>query len=169
MASSAYFPKSQRQNGHHRARLSISNALPIYSSSTSSAVQEKYASRVQQNPWFVYVSLRIPFLRMRRLRVYFINPRRLHHFTTTRFGRKRGSLVLCVSILFLTFFVFALTKRFGSHTKQWPTPFPREPPTLVYKREDLQRIWQWEVASGHYPSRQRGVSPISDMLARWLN
>ncbi|KAF5311741.1 hypothetical protein D9619_003462 [Psilocybe cf. subviscida] len=155
MASSSYFPKSQRQNGHHRARLSISNALPIYSSSTPSAVQEKYASRAQQNPWFVYVSLRMPFLRMRRLRVYFINPRRLHHFTTTRFGRKRGSLVLCVSIFFLTFFVFALTKRFGSHTKQWPTPFPREPPTLVYKREDLQRIWQWEVASGHYPSRQR--------------
>ncbi|KAF9535337.1 hypothetical protein CPB83DRAFT_841595 [Crepidotus variabilis] len=28
--------------------------------------------------------------------------------------------------------------------------------TLVFRRDDLQRIWRWEVASGHYPSR----SPI---------
>ncbi|KAK7053032.1 hypothetical protein VNI00_004353 [Paramarasmius palmivorus] len=28
-----------------------------------------------------------------------------------------------------------------------------DPPTLVYRREDLQRIWNWEIESGHYPSR----------------
>ncbi|KAK1232320.1 hypothetical protein PQX77_004571 [Marasmius sp. AFHP31] len=27
-------------------------------------------------------------------------------------------------------------------------------PTLVFRREDLQRIWHWEIASGHHPSRR---------------
>ncbi|KAF8168221.1 glycosyltransferase family 32 protein [Crassisporium funariophilum] len=157
MASSSYFPKPQRQNGQHRGRLSFSsNALPLVyspSASSSSAVQEKYAKRALQSPWWIPVSLRIPGFRRRR--VFLLNPRRLHDFSVTRFGRKRGSILLCVSILFLIFFAFALAKRFGTHAKQWPTPFTGDPPTLVYKREDIQRIWQWEVASGHYPSRQR--------------
>jgi len=29
-----------------------------------------------------------------------------------------------------------------------------EPSTLVFRREDLQRIWNWEISSGHYPSRR---------------
>ncbi|KAL0567885.1 hypothetical protein V5O48_014112 [Marasmius crinis-equi] len=28
-----------------------------------------------------------------------------------------------------------------------------DPPTLVFERDDLQRIWDWEIRSGHYPSR----------------
>ena len=155
MATSSYFATPQRQNGHHRGRLSLSNALPVYSSSSASstAVQEKYAKRALQSSWWIPFSLHIPGLRRRRF--YFLNPRRLHDFSMTRFGRKRGSLILCLTILFLIFFAFALAKRFGTHAKQWPTPFTGDPPTLVYKREDIQRIWQWEVTSGHYPSRQR--------------
>ena len=154
MATSSYFARPQR-NGTHRGRLSISNALPVYSSSSasSSAVQEKYAKKALQSSWWIPFPLRIPGFR--RLRVFFLNPRRLHDFSVTRFGRKRGSLILCLSISCLIFFAFALAKRFGTHAKQWPTPFTGDPPTLVYKREDLQRIWQWEVTSGHYPSRQR--------------
>jgi WD repeat and SOF domain-containing protein 1 len=152
MATSSYFVNPQRQKGQHRGRLSFSsNALPVYSSST--AVQEKFAKKVLQSPWWIPFSLYIPGLRTRR--VFFLNPRRLHDFSMMRFGRKRGSLLLCLSILSLVFFAFALAKRFGTHEKQWPTPFTGDPPTLVYKREDLQRIWHWEVTSGHYPSRRR--------------
>ena len=153
MATSSYFARPQR-SGTHRGRLSISNALPIYfssSSASSTAVQEKFAKKALRSSW--WIPLYIPGLR--RLRVFFLNPRRLHDFSMTRFGRKRGSLLLCLSISCLIFFTFALAKRFGTHAKQWPTPFTGDPPTLVYKREDLQRIWQWEVTSGHYPSRQR--------------
>jgi len=152
MATSSYFAKPQRQNGQHRGRLSFSHALPVYSAS-STAVQEKYAKRAFQSPWWIPFSLYIPGLRRRRF--FVLNFRRLHDFSMTRFGRKRGSLILCLSISFLVFFAFALAKRFGTHAKQWPTPFTGDPPTLIYKREDLQRIWQWEVTSGHYPSRQR--------------
>ena len=157
MPTSSYFAKPHRQNGHHRGRLSFSNALPVYSfsSTSSTAVQEKFAKRALQSPWWISFSLYIPGLRTRRL--FFLNPRRLHDFSMSRFGRKRGSLLLCLSILSLIFFAFALAKRFGTHAKQWPTPFTGDPPTLVYKREDIQRIWQWEVTSGHYPSRRRSV------------
>ncbi|TFK41273.1 hypothetical protein BDQ12DRAFT_626622 [Crucibulum laeve] len=156
MATSAYFPNQKRQNGIQR-RMSVSNALPVYSSSsTSSAVQEKYARRgVHVAPWLITVSVPIPCVRTRRLRLVVLNPRRLHTFATARFGRKRGSLVLCFGLFLLVFTVFALAKRFGTHAKQWPTPFIGDPPTLVFKREDLQRIWRWEVGSGHYPSRRR--------------
>ena len=30
-------------------------------------------------------------------------------------------------------------------------------PTLVYDREDLQKIWSWEISSGHYPSRREST------------
>jgi WD repeat and SOF domain-containing protein 1 len=42
-------------------------------------------------------------------------------------------------------------KRFGSPQRKWPGG---DSPTLVFKREDLGRIWRWEIASGHHPSRR---------------
>ena len=136
---------------HARGRLNSLNGLPVYSAS-SSAVQEKLALR--HSPWWLTVSLPIPGLPSRRLRLLALHPYRLHEFTISRFGRKRGSLFLCISILALIFTTFSLAQRFGSQDKQWPT-FTRDPPTLVYRREDLQRIWLWEISSGHYPSRRK--------------
>ncbi|KAK1216072.1 hypothetical protein PQX77_021303 [Marasmius sp. AFHP31] len=42
----------------------------------------------------------------------------------------------------------------GSGT-EWSESWPAvgDPSTLVFQREDLQRIWDWEIRSGHYPSR----------------
>lgn len=156
MASSAYYPGRQRPNGNSLRRLSITNALPVYSfsKSTSSAVAEKYARRHIHTPWWIHVSLPLPFVRSRRLRLIMLNPHRIHQYSVTRFGRKRGSIVLGLVFVAFLFTTFALAKRFGGNAKQWPTPFKGEMSTLVYKREDLQRIWQWEVASGHYPSRK---------------
>lgn len=136
---------------HARGRLNSLNGLPVYSAS-SSAVQEKLGLR--HPPWWLSVSLPIPGFPSRRLRLVALHPYRLHEFTISRFGRKRGSLFLCISILALIFTTFSLAQRFGSQDKQWPT-FTRDPPTLVYRREDLQRIWLWEISSGHYPSRRK--------------
>ncbi|KAJ7714932.1 hypothetical protein B0H14DRAFT_3634291 [Mycena olivaceomarginata] len=41
--------------------------------------------------------------------------------------------------------------RFGSPQRKWPGG---EAPTLVFKREDLGKIWRWEIASGHHPTRR---------------
>ncbi|KAJ7487485.1 glycosyltransferase family 32 protein [Mycena galericulata] len=124
-------------------------SLPHYSS--NSAVQEKYHGRVY--PWFVPLSLAIPGLRT-RLRVWLPNPRRIHQSSVSRFGRKRGFAVMVLAFAAMVFTTFALAKRFATEEKTWPA-FTGDPPTLVFKREDLQRIWTWEVGSGHYPSRRR--------------
>ncbi|KAJ7782792.1 hypothetical protein B0H16DRAFT_1658284 [Mycena metata] len=61
----------------------------------------------------------------------------------SRFGRMRGALLALVTFLGLGFTIFALRK--------WPL---EASPTLVFKREDLGKIWRWEISSGHYPSRR---------------
>lgn len=142
MASSVYFPNSRRG----------STSLPSYSNS-SSAVQEKLKLRTS-SPWLIPVSLSIPGVKTRRLRLYLPNLRRLHASSVLCFGRKKGSAILLFGFLLLVFIAFALTKRFGSRSKKWPRPFIGDPPTLVFKHEDLRRIWKWEIASGHYPSRR---------------
>lgn len=148
MASSSYAPSSQRPPGLRKGRLSTS--LPSYSSNA----QEKPGRRPQILPWFTTIAVPIPGVWSRRLRIPMLNLWRVHHSSVSRFGRKRGSLLLCLALLSLLFAAFALAKRFGTQEKKWPGPFTGDPPTLVYKREDLQRIWRWEVASGHYPSRR---------------
>jgi WD repeat and SOF domain-containing protein 1 len=150
MASSIYFPVPPRQNGlREKGR---SNGLPTYSSS----LQDKYR-HAHSSSWTIPISLPIPGVRTRRLRLLAPNPARIHQFSVTRFGRKRGSMFLCFAVLATIFTVFALAKRFGSEDREWPKLSPGDPPTLVFRREDLQRIWKWEITSGHYPSGRKSV------------
>ncbi|KAF8609461.1 glycosyltransferase family 32 protein [Ceratobasidium sp. AG-I] len=62
--------------------------------------------------------------------------------------------MLCFGFLLLTWIGFALVKRFWDKEKNWPQPFTGKPPTLVFKKAELQKIWEWEIASGHYPSNR---------------
>ncbi|KAK0245597.1 glycosyltransferase family 32 protein [Armillaria nabsnona] len=144
MASSIYFPVPPRRN----------MTLPHYSSTLPSAVQEKMNRRAQSRAWFIPVAMPIPGVRTRNLRLWILNPHRLHQSSISKFGSKRGSFVLLLAFAILVFVTFALAKRFGTEEKKWPAPF-MDPPSLVYKREDLQRIWLWEIESGHYPSRRK--------------
>ncbi len=144
MASSIYFPVPPRRN----------MTLPHYSSTLPSAVQEKMNRRAQSRAWFIPVAMPIPGVRTRNLRLWILNPHRLHQSSISKFGSKRGSFVLLLAFAILVFVTFALAKRFGTEEKKWPAPF-MDPPSLVYKREDLQRIWFWEIESGHYPSRRK--------------
>lgn len=140
MSSAAYVPIPQdRRNSQYPSRLSIS-ALPLFSQ-PSSAEREKYTNYASKLPWFTVVSLPMPFPGRRRIRLYFINPRKLYAITTARVGRKRAPLLLLLFCVFVTILVKLLF-------------FRGEKPTLVFKRADLQRIWYWEISSGHYPSRR---------------
>ncbi|KAG6852523.1 hypothetical protein C0991_011251 [Blastosporella zonata] len=45
----------------------------------------------------------------------------------------------------------------GRDNRQWSENWPpsnADASTLVFRRDDLQRIWKWEIASGHFPSSQ---------------
>lgn len=148
MASLNYFAIPQRGNAYpEKARLT--NGLPTY----SSAVQEKMHRHTRSMSWTVPVSVSIPGVRTRRLRLFMPNPTRMQQFGLSRFGRRRGPLIICLLLIasLCTFFSFA--RRFGPEEKQW-TPNFGESSTLVFGREDIQRVWKWEIASGHYPSKR---------------
>lgn len=152
MASSIYF---SRGNGFVE-KSHLGNGLPTYSS--SSAVREKRHRQQHSSSWLTPVSLPIPGVRTRRLRLMTPNIARLHQYAVTKFGRRRGPFLLVVGFLAVLYLIFAVHKRFGTDDKSWPTPLSLgEPSTLVYRREDLQRIWEWEVSAGHYPSARRSM------------
>ncbi|KAJ7654932.1 glycosyltransferase family 32 protein [Mycena polygramma] len=140
---------SKRRSGSFKGR-----SLPHFSPAIR---EEKYHGRVY--PWFITLPLAIPGIRTRRLRIWLPNPGRMHQFSVSRFGRKRGLAVMVFVFAAMVFATFALAKRFGTEEKTWPA-FTGDPPTLVFRREDLQRIWTWEIASGHYPSRRRLPEPL---------
>ncbi|KAF5345281.1 hypothetical protein D9758_008432 [Tetrapyrgos nigripes] len=122
-----------------------SDYLPKYLTPSSS---EKRHRRHESSSWLVPYPIHIPGSR-RRLPLWFPNTRALHQFSLSKFGRKRGSVLVFLAYAAVIFTVFAFAHRFGSRRKSWPGSTTS---TLVFKPDDLQRIWSWEVASGHHPS-----------------
>jgi len=150
--SSIYFSSNHRStNSREKARLT--NGLPSY----SAAIQEKLYRHGRSSSWLVPLSTPIPGIRNRRLRLWVPNPARVHQVSVARFGRKRGTLLMCFGVFLFVFVTFAVHRRFNSSSKQWPTFPTGDPPTLVFTRADLQRIWKWEIESGHYPSSQKSA------------
>jgi WD repeat and SOF domain-containing protein 1 len=119
---------------------------------SSSAVQEKLGHR-KRSPFPISIPLPLPSMGS-PLRLFCLNPRRLDKSSASRFGLTTGSIILSLGLLVFVFFIFALAKPFGTREIKWTRHFLGDPPTLIYRREDLQRIWQWEIASGHYPSHR---------------
>ena len=152
--ASIYFPQ-QRGNGYtEKAR--TTNGLPLH----SSAVREKWQRHHQSSSWLVPISLPIPGVRTRRLRLMLPNLPKLHHGTIARFGRRRGRMLLATGLLAIIFTVvmmFRIRDRFVPEDRSWGGTYSSEPSTLVFRREDLQRIWEWEVAAGHYPSAAKSA------------
>lgn len=143
-SSSIYMP---RGNGHRdKGRISLL--------SSHSSVHEKYDHR--HLPWTNLVTLPIPGIPTRRLKIPVPNLTRIYQTSIARFGRKMGSVVLAIAVFAFCFTLFALAKRFGGQGKQWPTTSFSPPSTLVFGREELQKIWKWEIESGHHPSGQQG-------------
>ena len=158
--SSIYFSSNHRStNSREKARLT--NGLPSY----SAAVQEKLYRHGRSTSWLVPLSTPIPGMRDRRLRLWVPNPARIHQVSVARFGRKRGTMVLCFGVFLLVFITFAVHKRFNSSTREWPKFPVGDPPTLVFTRADLQRIWKWEIDSGHYPSSQKSAPCFVTLLS----
>ncbi|KAJ6497769.1 glycosyltransferase family 32 protein [Mycena sanguinolenta] len=109
--------------------------------------EDKYHKRPEQT----WIKIPIPVFGLFRFHLVLPNIKSVHGNAVSRFGRMRGVLVLLISFFGFCFMVFAFVKRFGSPQKKWPGG---DSPTLVFKREDLGKIWRWEVASGHHPSRR---------------
>ena len=159
MASSMYFARS---NGFAE-KPHLGNGLPTY----SSAVLEKRHRHGHSVSWLNPVSLPIPGVRTRRLRLMIPNFSRIYQGSQTRFGKRRGPAILFLALFAVVYVMVALNRRIGGNGGSWADTlsFP-DPSTLVYRREDIQRIWEWEIASGHYPSRRSSAWPVSCLISR---
>ncbi|KAJ7248571.1 glycosyltransferase family 32 protein [Mycena haematopus] len=122
--------------------LGANHALPLHQ---PSAVREK-EQLLSNNPnaaLFQPVLVPIPGVSNRRLRLF---------FPTLRLRRQRGPLLVCFACMAVVLTVVLVSRGLGR--TEWDPETSDEPSTLVFRREDLQRIWNWEIASGHFPSRQ---------------
>ncbi|KAI9060592.1 hypothetical protein FKP32DRAFT_1595337 [Trametes sanguinea] len=70
--------------------------------------------------------------------------------SVTRFGRRRGPALLCFCCLALVLTTLAFHGRYVSGKRKWPLVGGAS--TVVFDREQLRKIWEWEILSGHYPS-----------------
>lgn len=137
-----------------------SSPLPSYSDD----VHEKHRLTNSQRNLRAYFSPvdvytpPLPVLGRRRVRVCLPSPLLIQYGRRmVRTRRGIASLLVAIVMAFLT--IFTLHKRFATRSKAWPQVFAGPPPTLVYGRSDLRRIWLWEIASGHFPSsRPRKLS-----------
>jgi WD repeat and SOF domain-containing protein 1 len=137
--------------------------LPSHSSAIEEKLERQHRSHASLNGWTRPVSLPIPGVRSRRLRILLPNAGPFNQLRVSRMRRKRGPLLVAIACLAVFFTVLLVTKSFGRSDwgDQWQSGASPEPPTLVFKREDLQRIWKWEIASGHYPSRRSRALTIN--------
>ncbi|KIY62073.1 hypothetical protein CYLTODRAFT_384089 [Cylindrobasidium torrendii FP15055 ss-10] len=131
---------------HERTRSRITIGIPHY----SSAVEEKYlltGGHGAPAPLFVSYSVPIPGVSKRALRIWTLNPRRLPPLL----ARKRILAGFCLAFILL--YVFLATPR-GPSNKGIPVPTSSRG-HMVYTDSDLKRILEWEVLSGHWPSRRQ--------------
>jgi WD repeat and SOF domain-containing protein 1 len=134
---------------HRDGKLRLS-PLPSY----NNAVEEKHHLTTRVSGWTTTFFVPVPFRPAHRLKVVLPIPQRLWNVTSSRMSRRRTFAVLCFAFVAITWIGFALHKRFVDRDKNWPQPFTGKPPTLVFRRAELQKIWEWEIASGHYPSNR---------------
>ncbi|KAF8314986.1 hypothetical protein DL93DRAFT_2097006 [Clavulina sp. PMI_390] len=148
-------PSSTASGSAYGGRPKLSSSpLP---STYSDAVHEKHrlthGGRGWKS-WFAPVDVAIPIPGNARAgpRVRLCLPAPILQYLRRRPARRRGIISYIILGIVAILLVFSLGKRFATRNKSWPEIIAGPPPTLVYGRSDLRRIWLWEIASGHYPS-----------------
>ena len=139
--------------------------LPSY----SNTVHEKHTLRSKPSSWTTTYHVQLPWPRRgvpRRIKFVLPLPPNVYQSATQRLGRRRTLPLFLGTFLAVVWTLFALGRHFGTPQNQWPLPFQGDPPTLVYAREDLRRVWEWEIASGHYPSSRKSAPMVSFSL-KW--
>jgi DDB1- and CUL4-associated factor 13 len=133
---SSFFARSDGPRSAH---------LPVHSN------KEKFAKRYR--PWLTSYQLPNPFSARRTLRIPIPNIPLFRTLSNHRHGRYLIPLIHIFGLFALYHFLSTVFSSLGPNTPSIRPVFSR-PSTLVYEKEDLRRIWKWELASGHYPSRR---------------
>ncbi|KIJ68559.1 hypothetical protein HYDPIDRAFT_37012 [Hydnomerulius pinastri MD-312] len=133
---------SQYLNALRRGR----PALPI----SSSAVREKMDNDSKKGSWLLPMSISLPGAPTRRVRLRILSPVRVPRLRISRFGYRRGLFSRCCAFLGGLLAICIVVILLGTEEAHWSPTF--RDTTLVFSRENLQKIWRWEIDSGHYPS-----------------
>lgn len=132
-----------------------------------SDVQEKHHLTTKPSRFFTTFYLPLPG--RRRLVVPLPIPPSLWIRISTRLGRRNTSFLVWAILAASLWVAFALSKAVISQVHpRWARPVLGDPPTLVFGREDLRKIWEWEISSGHYPSTRPSESLVSLLSDRPL-
>ncbi|KAK0494817.1 hypothetical protein EDD18DRAFT_285053 [Armillaria luteobubalina] len=83
------------------------------------------------------------------------NLRAFHVASVSRYGRRKGYALVFSVYAAILLIIYAMLPPFGVAS------------TLVFRREDLERIWKWEIESGHYPTthlipKELGLRPVDN-------
>lgn len=102
--------------------------------------------------WFIPPPASTPIVQPRRVRVKIVGHT---HESTISWLNHRGIFTRCIAFLGGLSAVCVVLILLGTEESSW-TPTFRDS-TLVFGREELQRIWRWEIDSGHHPSNAKSV------------
>lgn len=83
-----------------------------------------------------------------------------------KYGKRNASIVAWIVLGVTAWLLFSVVRMIGGDHRRMP--IIGDPPTLVYGREDLRRIWHWEISSGHYPSTRPSTCRSLAMPLFWL-
>lgn len=119
------------------------------------AIQEEAETRAAANTsWSIPPPASTLHIKPRRVRVRVVNP--AYARSTSCLG-SRGLFSRCCAFLGGLFAVCVVFIFLGPEETNWAPTFRDS--TLVFSRDELQRIWRWEIDSGHHPSNARSKSP----------
>lgn len=148
--------------------------LPSHSSAVEEKLLRKSHASSLNSSWTRPLYFPIPGVRDRHLRILVPNFSFLFPSSSSRGGilitttsssslfssagasrimlvkRRRAPFLVALATLAIFFTFATLLRNRGS--QNWVEEGSGEPPTLIFRRKDLQKIWEWEIESGHYPS-----------------
>lgn len=142
--------------GHSLREKGRSLPLPSY----SNTVHEKHSLRSRPSPWTTTYQLHLPWSQRalpRRINVVLPLPPNIYYSTVQRFGRRRAFSIFLGTLMVIIWTLLTVRRHSGTPQNQWPLRTKDDPSTLVFAREDLRRVWEWEIASGHYPSSRKSA------------
>lgn len=125
----------------HKKEKSPFSSLPFYLGS------EKHLTKPGGRRWTTPVLIPTPAFVRRPITIHVPLPPSVYRSVL---ARKFGQLFVLVALGI--FVILALTRRRHPHYEN-----SSQAPTLVFGRQDLRRVWQWEIAAGHYPSARRST------------
>lgn len=139
---------NSRLREKERLKPYASDTLPTF----ANGLHEKHTLRRYRNLTSTfYVPVPWPFsrcIRVRHFKIILPIPAKASKYMARTRWKGFNHFVALISIVLLFWNLY-------NFMRSWPSlPFKPKKTTLVFSQEDVRRIWEWEVASGHYQSRR---------------